>query len=330
MTLNYNKQNVNLGIEILRMLLCFWVLSFHCLDNNKINYFVYYIIKRKMFHVPCFCFISFYFSYNIYFSGNNIKFKKRIERLLIPYICWPFIFFAIDNTFGISRISLHDLKLQIICGRQISVSLWYIFTLLFLTILFFIILKIFQHYFLFIIEIISIIIYIMQYADYYYIFDGYKINSKLTVVSTLNLFPLSTFGLLFSSLNITKILKTYRKQTLFFSYIFLYLLLRYKVFFDLGGFKGIIFLFSSSCLFVGFFLLPLDNINLLSQRIIKQITSYTNGIYCLHMRVHYFLATRCGIHGSFGNIIIIYILIYFISFIGYKLLGKTKLKYLFI
>ena len=300
-----HKQNVNLGIEILRIILCFWVLSFHCLDNNKIYYFLYYITKRKMYHVPCFCFISFYFSYNVYFSGNNIKFKKRIERLLIPYIFWPIIFFAIDNTFGISRITLHDLKLQIICGRQISVSLWYIFTLLFLTILFFIILKLFHHYFLFIIEIISIIIYIMQYSNYYYIFDGYKINSKLTVITTLNLFPLSTFGLISSSLNIIKILKNYRKQAIFFSFLFLYFLLRYNIFVDLGGFKGILFLFSSLCLFVGFYLLPLENINPFNQKIIKQITSYTNGIYCLHMRIHYFLASRFGINGTFINIIIL-------------------------
>ena len=127
-----------------------------------------------------------------------------------------------------------------------------------------------------------------------------------------------------------KVLKTFRKHTLFFSYIFLYFLLRYKIFIDLGGFKGILFLFSSSCLFAGFFLLPLDNINPFSQRIIKQITSYTNGIYCLHMRIHYFLATRFGISGILGNIIILYIFIYFISFLGNKLLGKTKLKYLFI
>ena len=296
------EQKINLGIEILRMILCFWVLSFHCLDNTKINYFLYYITKRKMYHVPCFCFISFYFSYNVYFSGNNIKFKKRIERLLIPYIFWPFIFFVIDNAFGIRRISLHDLKLQIIYGRQISVSLWYIFTLLFITIIFFIISKLFQHYFLFIIEIISIIIYIMQYSNYYYIFDGYKINAKLTVISTLNLFPLSSIGLIFSTFNLIKYLKTYRKHTLFFSYLILYFLLRYNIFVDLGGFKGILFLFSSSCLFVCFFLLPLDNTNQFYQRIIKRITSYTNGIYCLHMGIHYFLATKFDFSGTFINI----------------------------
>ena len=145
----------------------------------------------------------------------------------------------------------------------------------------------------------------MQYSNYYYIFDGYKINAKLTVISTLNLFPLSTFGLIFSKLKVIQVLKSYRKHSLFFSYLFIYFLLRYNIFIDLGGFKGILFLFSSSCLFVGFYLLPLDTISIFIQRIIKQITSYTNGIYCLHMRIHFFIATRFGISGTFRNIIIL-------------------------
>lgn len=68
-------KKINLGIEILRMFLCFWVLCFHCLKKNKINYFLFFIAKTKFFHVPCFCFISFYF------SNNNIIFFSR-ELLL--------------------------------------------------------------------------------------------------------------------------------------------------------------------------------------------------------------------------------------------------------
>ena len=29
--------NRNLGIELLRMILCFWILSFHCLNKEKIS-----------------------------------------------------------------------------------------------------------------------------------------------------------------------------------------------------------------------------------------------------------------------------------------------------
>ena len=142
--------------------------------------------------------------------------------------------------------------------------------------------------------------------------------------------PLSTLGLIFSALRLIQILQNYRKQALFFSFIFIYCLFRYKIFVDIGGFKGISFLFSSSCFFVGFYLLPLYNINSLLKRIINQITRYTNGIYCLHMRIYFFLKIKFAIYGTLKNIIILYIFIYFISMIGNKLVGKTKLKYLFI
>ena len=268
---------------------------------------------------------------NVFFSGNSIKFKKRIERLLIPYIIWPLIFFVIDNVLGITKITFNDLKLQLICGRQFIFPLWYLFSILFLTILFFILSRLFQNNFLFIIQIMSIIIYNIQYSYYYYyILDKYNDNVKLPIISTLNMFPLSTFGLIFSSLKLIHIFSTYRKKTIFFSFIFIFCIFRYDIFYDLGGFKGVSFLFSSSSFFVGFYLLNLDNINPFLQKAIKQITSYTNGIYCLHMKIDSFLKNKFRIDGTFRNIIILYFLIHFISFIGIKIFGKTKLKYLFI
>lgn len=77
---------INLGIEILRTILCFWVLSFHTLDINKINYFLFHITKKKLYHVPCFSFISFYFSYKIFSEKNIAKLKKRLIRLLFDLL----------------------------------------------------------------------------------------------------------------------------------------------------------------------------------------------------------------------------------------------------
>ena len=89
------QNNKNYGLEILRMILCFWVVLFHCLkktDNNIILNF-----KRKMFHVPSFFFISFYFIFPIIRRKNTNKMILRLERLLIPYLFWPLITFAVNN-----------------------------------------------------------------------------------------------------------------------------------------------------------------------------------------------------------------------------------------
>ena len=80
---------------------------------------------------------------------------------------------------------------------------------------------------------------------------------------------------------------------------------------------------------MGFYLLPLENLRSFTQKLIKQITSYTNGIYCLHTRINRFFRIKFGFNGTLKNNFIIYLISYYFSFIGIKLFGKTRLKYLF-
>ena len=69
--------------------------------------------------------MSFFFSYNIFADRNITKIKKRLERLLIPYIVWPLITFVIDNIYNrMFIISWYQLKIQIISGRQFMIPLW--------------------------------------------------------------------------------------------------------------------------------------------------------------------------------------------------------------
>ena len=88
-----NKQIINLGIEILRMILCFWIITLHFGGNNIQKY----KILRTLYHVPTFMLISFYFSYKTIISNDIIKYKNRLERLLIPYIIWPILFLLISE-----------------------------------------------------------------------------------------------------------------------------------------------------------------------------------------------------------------------------------------
>ena len=87
--LNSYKINnrINLGIELLRMILCLWVILFHYAGNkNKKKKFL-----KTFFHVPTFMIISFYLTNKIFFTQNIIKIKQRLERLIIPFIIIPII-----------------------------------------------------------------------------------------------------------------------------------------------------------------------------------------------------------------------------------------------
>ena len=107
-----NNQIMNLGIEILRMILCFWVISFHYAGVKNVSK---YKILKTFFHVPTFMIISFYFNYKALISNDIIKYKNRLERLLIPYIIWPIIFMII------SKFSFNYLKIKQIIFRNINI-----------------------------------------------------------------------------------------------------------------------------------------------------------------------------------------------------------------
>lgn len=324
------KKNINLGIQILRMILCFWVLCFHYLEKRTTFYPLFYIIKTKHYHVPCFSFISFYFSYSYLYKRNFLQFQQRIIRLLIPYIIWPLIIYVIHLFIPKRKISLHDLKLQILLGTQFMVPLWYLFGLLLLTILFFIISNLFKNQFLLCIQLLGIFSLILQYSNYHLFLNEYKNNVRYPLLYTLGIFPISIISLSFASSQILEFIKTNRKKNLFISYVFIYILFKYEIFVNLGGYNGIINIFVSLIIFVGFYLLPLENIHPFIERIIKQLTNYTNGIYCLQSEIIIFLTRKMKLIRDLKSMIIMYLLSYFISFIGTIIFGKNKLKYLFI
>ena len=159
----------NIGLEILRMILCFWVLLFHCIHHS--NNFILNIILQKKFHVPCFFFLSFYYFFPIIKDRNSNKMKLKLERLFIPYLIWPLFIWCFNNLLYLTieknrfgrMISFKELKLQIITGRMFFIQLWFIFNLLILSIFFFIISFLYGYIFMLILNLVSIICYLIQH-----------------------------------------------------------------------------------------------------------------------------------------------------------------------
>ena len=133
------RKSIYLGIELLRFLLCFWVVIFHC-SNYKKKHSKYIL---RAFHVPTFFVISFYFFYPILFKKNIDKNITRFHRLLIPYLLWPILLLIMDNIIKRiflghvnMKVSLKKLFLQILFGVGINGVFWFHFTLIFISLLF--------------------------------------------------------------------------------------------------------------------------------------------------------------------------------------------------
>ena len=140
--------------------------------------------------------------------------------------------------------------------------------------------------------------------------NKFKYNVRLPVLDTFSIFPLSLIGFNFASLNIMDDLKSHSKKILFFGFLFIFILFKYEVFIDLGGYNGIIHIFTSLLFFVCFYLLPLDKTYIWLQKVIKQFISYTNGIYCLQSSIIHFVKLYIDKNGSLKSSFISFINLY--------------------
>lgn len=147
--------------------------------------------------------------------------------------------------------------------------------------------------------------------------------------------PISLTGLFLNSSQLITKLRFNREINLAFCFIWIIFLIQYKIFYDLNGynFQGFFRNICSALLFIIFFFLPFEIIqNELIICLIRRITRYTGGIYYLHTIINYYLKFKLSIikGNTIYDAFIIYIFSYFLSFIGFKILGKTFFKHLFI
>jgi len=341
------KKNLerNYGLELLRMILCFWVVLFHTLKITKFSFIINF--KRKMFHVPTFFFISFYFLFPVINGRNVEKRKLRLQRLLIPYFIWPLITWNLNNIiffiFNKSRfgrlLTSYELILQLIFGRLFFVQFWFLFNLLLFTIIFFILSIIFEiNNFLMITKLLAILSYFLQYSKYNYIFfDNYPDCISHSVGHFVETLPLAATAFILYFSGILNGLRKTRYSNIFYCSLVIYFIYNYKIFISIekygraynynGVDKNVFSIFS----FIGFYLLPFEisrSKNL--KNIIKIVSNYTQGIYSIHIIIQFYIKYFFNLKGTFQVSIINYIISYLISFIGAKLCFNTKLKFLFI
>lgn len=341
--LNGNKRNQNehrnLGLELLRNILCFWVISFHCLDYK--NDIISYIVHIN-YHVPCFFVISFYFLYPIIQMKNIDKMKLRIIRIIIPYLVWPLIIWIIENlsflifhTNSYKRIiSFNDLMIQFIVGRKFMKHLWFMFNLLFFSILFFIMSFFCSHFnFLFNLQIASIFSYIFQYSEINYIFfEKYSNCISHSIGYFVETMPFAHSAFLLYSSKFVEKLRINNIKSIIILTLILYLISKYNIFSRLRGYtySGIDKNIASVILFNIFYLIPLDcSKPKFIFNLLRLITRYTQGIYCLHIYISYIILLSFNIKGTLFACFSIYFIGYIFSLIGSKIFHKTNLKYLF-
>ena len=326
----------NIGLEILRMILCFWVLLFHSISNSK-NFVLNFILKKK-FHVPCFFFISFYYFFPIIKNRNTNKMRIRMERLFVPFLIWPLFIWFFNNILYLiikgnrfrRMLTFNELFIQIITGRKFFIQLWFIFNIIFISIFFFIISFINDNVLIIIINILSLLCYLIQLNEKSYIFYTDFTDCIAHSVGHLIIsFPIAITAFLSNKFNLIYYFENIKTKLLFFIIFFIALLLLITGKSD--TYSGIDKNLFSLLIFYFVQLIPLNKyLNKNSKNIIYFLTSYTNGIYCLHIIIKYYIFKIFKVKITVLSCILLYYICYIFSFVGKKLFGKSNLKYLFI
>ena len=297
--------NINLGIEILRAYMSFSVVVLHLYKRspkNK-NIFAKFVFHCQPFYVPTFFLISFYFSFKILSTKNIIKIKERFFRILIPYFFWPSFFWIRHIIYVYKKIKINFLTFkpiynQLLFGYDFYTVFWFQFDLIMITIIITQIIFIFDNYSFLILKILA--------------FSGYLINHKYeksleiykkigSIKPLIGSFIYSNTGLFLRHKDILKKLNN-KKWLIFILFIpIITLLYEYKTLLQITmRYKIIVVDIVIICLFIIFSLLPFKAIKSnLIKTIIKQITSYTGGIYYIHFIIRnimskYFIIFDCG------------------------------------
>lgn len=341
--LNYSitiKKHPNSGIEILKTILTFLILVYHCSDKDlSDNKIIVAFMEIFPFYFPTYFLINFYFSYFIFSSRNITRIKLRFTRLVIPYIIWPFIFLSIKvltykKNIPINKIT-YDSFSQLIIGRGIYFVFWYQFNMIFIFLIFSIIILSFKKYHLYIFQTLLIISYILEFFGFTEKFFGdYSEDIRRSIGRTIKMLIFSILGFLLSSVKMLNFFKRYKTKSICFSFTSLVFIIYYKVYFlKFYCFEGIFLALGAICLLIFFALLPLDNLtNMTIIFLIKQMTSYTAGVYFIHVKIMQIFNNSITIFrtGEIRGCVLNYLICHSICFVGMKLFGKSKLKYLFI
>lgn len=335
-----DRKEKNIGIEILRIYLSLLVVNSHCYNRKSNNFplIISKILKNRL-HVPTFFIVSFYFFQKSLISRNLDKFKLRLQRLLLPYLFWPVILWIINkiinNYFNIEfKISIENLKDQLLTGHQFNEVFWFQWNLIFETFLFVVVELICHKYILYFLINIGLIAYFFQYSEYnYIIFSCFDYEKKYTFGRFAEILPFSISGFYLAYFKLISFMQNNRIRTIYICLLIIILISKYNFLLDPNGFgyEGFKLHILSINLFIIFSMISNKLFPKKVHKIIMKISKFTPGIYYLHVpvmkyfrNIFYFIK-----NGKIYGALFIFLLCYFICIIGNSIFRKTKLINLF-
>lgn len=333
---NCKSKKINLGIELLRTILSFFILSRHFLKiEYKTTFLAEFIFYVQPFYVPTFFLISFYFSYNTFQSRNINKIKFRFIRILIPYTIWPILLWLRFIIFVNKSIELNinifkSIFFQLLIGYDFYAVLWFQFDLIMISIIFAIIIFTFTKNYLQFMGVFGIFLFIFN-RKYERALFKYKRNDSIRRLNYSAIYSIT--GFILGSINIIKKSKNLKNKIFLLIIPVIILINQFKNFLEIAFrfqilYIDVIIIF----LFILFANIPIESIkDKIIILILIHITKFTGGIYYIHYGVRTIFSNYFKILalGNLKSCVLNYLTCYLICFIGSHIFKNSILKFLF-
>ena len=329
------KREFNYGIALLRTLMCFEVVLCHFWTTDVPKVLMPFSVLRGL-AVPVFMFLSFFLTEHTFLEYNKNKAKKRIWRVIYPQIGWALIYWLgytiAQFIFKDIDVKFSDLWWQMFTGHspRLNASMWFQTVLIVLTAIYIFIFKFFiPKKGILITYVMMFVAFVIQYSGINFkLFDSLRYELKYPLGRFCEMIPYATVGFSCAYYNaFEKAKKTRLFSTIMFGLASVFLL-EYSFINSALGFGYS----TNNCLLLGFFvigfayLIPLEKLPQKVKNILKFLTQYTLGIYCMHRIIADFLKlifSKLDISiDSFLLCIITYICGFFVSFLMYKIPTK--------
>lgn len=329
-----SNKNYNYGLAVLRIMMTFVVVLCHFWNSDdSFTGIALFFHKLKPLAVPTFLLMAFFFFEKSLHACSLSSLKKRISRLLVPHICWAFIYFGVEIILSkFFNIILYDTEYnmylqlfwQVLLGsaKNLAPQFWYQSVLILYTILVWLIFKFIKSDKAYILLLaFTAASLFLQYSGINALwFGGLEYEQRYTLGRFVEMLPYIPVGLIIAKSGLVKILKKIKWVLLPLSAM-IFVFLNNSTRFTTGdfGYGGIYLLFTSTLIFLFFSILPISVLPKPFCAVIMFVSKYAFGIFCSHFlvgRIFNYYITYFGIQISeFLGCVAIWAICFVLSFL---------------
>lgn len=287
-----SNDTYNYGIGLLKIWMAFEVVLCHFLKQEKYTLVVF--DKFIMIAVPVFTLITFYLGTSKLLEQEKTFIKKKIMRLLVPYISWGIIYYIIYSfmsllNYGELFPSFKQLIWQLSFGSSpvLCPHMWWIWDVIFITVVCFLIFKCFDSERAMVIMAFGgIVALIFQYSGLNYrLFGTLRYELRYTIGRIFELLPYASCGIILYQFRMKYTDKRTMHLVIALSIVCILGCFKFVPFTNLEygfGYGGLLYLCIAIFLFFLFKNMYTTNWPKVIKKGIKWVQNYSLGIYCIH------------------------------------------------